>query len=103
MSELPNAWESDEQFWEYVKDNKNLIGIPLTEEQGLDILSALRELYYAIPESPEGAQEMLTLMAITLLASSLGNGDIVINEVMVRAAMEEFDESIGKILDEESK
>lgn len=103
MKELPNAWESDEKFWDYVKEHPNLMGIPLTDNQGLDILSALREIYYVIEEEPDGAKEMITLMAITLLASSLGEGDIIINEITVRAAMEEFEESVEKMLDEESK
>jgi hypothetical protein len=103
MSELENAWETDEQFWNFVGENKKLVGIAISNGQGLDILNALKDIYTTIEEEPESAMRMLTLLGTVIYASSIGEGQQYTNEIQVLSAMENFDASMKEILDEEPK
>jgi len=103
MSELEDAWESDEDFWDFVAENKRMVGLAISDGQGLDILSALRDVYVTIEDSPDSAMRMLTLLGTVIYASSIGEGKQFTDEIQITAAMEQFDTSIKEILDEESK
>jgi hypothetical protein len=103
MSELENVWETDEEFWNFVGENKKLVGIAISDGQGLDILNALRDIYTTIEEEPESAMRMLTLLATVIYASSVGEGRQFTDEIQIASAMEQFDTSIKEMLDEESK
>lgn len=103
MSELENAWENDEDFWDFVGQNRRLVGIAVSDGQGLDILNALRDIYITIDEEPDSAKRMLTLLATVIYASSIGEGRQFTDEIQVMSAMEQFDNSIKEILDEKSK
>ena len=103
MSELENAWESDEEFWDFVGQNKRMVGLAISDGQGLDILNALRDLYIEMDREPETAKRMLTLLATVIYASSIGEGRQFTDEIQVLSAMENFDTSIKEILDEESR
>ena len=103
MSELENAWESDEDFWDFVGQNKRMVGLAISDGQGLDILNALRDLYIEMDREPETAKRMLTLLATVIYASSIGEGRQFTDEIQVLSAMENFDTSIKEILDEESR
>ncbi len=103
MSELENAWASDEDFWEFVGDNKKLVGIAISDGQGLDILNALKDIYNTIEKEPESAMRMLTLLGTVIYASSIGEGKQFTDEIQIVSAMEQFDTSMKEILDEESR
>jgi hypothetical protein len=103
MSEFENAWDSDEDFWDFVGDNKKLVGISISNGQGLDILNALKDIYTTIEEEPESAMRMLTLLGTVIYASSIGEGKQFTDEIQVVSAMEQFDSSMKEMLDEESK
>ncbi len=103
MSELENAWESDEDFWDFVGQNKRMVGMSISDGQGLDILNALRDIYLTIDKEPDSAKRMLTLLATVIYASSIGEGQQFTDEIQVLSAMEQFDTSIKEILDEESR
>jgi hypothetical protein len=103
MSELEDAWASDQDFWDFVAENKKMVGLAISDGQGLDILSALRDVYVTIEDSPDSAMRMLTLLGTVIYASSIGEGKQFTDEIQVTAAMEQFDTSIKEILDEESK
>ena len=103
MSELEDAWASDQDFWDFVGENKKMVGLAKSDGQGLDILSALRDVYVTIEDSPDSAMRMLTLLGTVIYASSIGEGKQFTDEIQVTAAMEQFDTSIKEILDEESK
>ena len=103
MSELENVWDSDEDFWDFVGDNKKLVGISISNGQGLDILNALKDIYTTIEEEPESAMRMLTLLGTVIYASSIGEGKQLTDEIQVVSAMEQFDSSMKEMLDEESK
>jgi hypothetical protein len=103
MSELENAWENDEDFWDFVGQNKRMVGMAISDGQGLDILNALRDIYIEIDKETETAKRMLTLLATVIYASSIGEGQQFTDEIQVLSAMEQFDTSIKEILDEESK
>jgi hypothetical protein len=102
MNESENVWDNPEDFWNHIQSNKKLIGIAVSDEQGLDILNALRDIYLRIDEEPEDAKQMLTMLGLILLASSNGQGEVISNEIAVQAAMEEFDVHMNRMLDEKS-
>jgi len=103
MSESENVWENDEDFWNFVGENKRLVGLSISDGQGLDILNALRDIYVTIEEDPESAMKMLTLLATVLYASSIGEGQQFTDEIQVASAMEQFDSSMKEMLSEEPK
>ena len=103
MSELENAWENDEDFWDFVGQNKRMVGMAISDGQGLYILNALRDIYLTIDKEPDSAKRMLTLLATVIYASSIGEGQQYTDEIQVLSAMEQFDTSIKEILDEESR
>ena len=103
MSEFENAWDSDEEFWDFVGENRRMVGLAISDGQGLDILNALRDIYLTIDKEPDSAMRMLTLLGTVIYASSVGEGKQFTDEIQITAAMEQFDTSIKEILDEESK
>jgi hypothetical protein len=103
MSESENVWENDEDFWNFVGENKRLVGLSISDGQGLDILNALRDIYVTIEEDPDSALKMLTLLATVIYASSIGEGQQFTDEIQVASAMEQFDSSMKEILNEEPK
>jgi hypothetical protein len=103
MSESENAWDNDEEFWNFVGENRRMVGLAISDGQGLDILNALRDIYLTIQDDPEGSMRMITLLATVIYASSVGEGKEFTDEIQIAAAMEQFDTSIKEILDEEPK
>jgi len=103
MSESENVWENDEDFWNFVGENKRLVGLSISDGQGLDILNALRDIYVTIEEDPDSALKMLTLLATVIYASSIGEGQQFTDEIQVASAMEQFDSSMKEMLSEKPK
>ena len=103
MSELENVWDSDEDFWDFLGDNRKLVGITVSDGQGLDILNALRDIYLTIEKESESAMRMLTLLGTVIYASSIGEGRQFTDEIRVVSAMEQFDNSMKEMLDEKPK
>ena len=103
MSESENVWENDENFWNFVEENKRLVGLSISDGQGLDILNALRDIYVTIEEDPDSALKMLTLLATVIYASSIGEGQQFTDEIQIASAMEQFDSSMKEMLSEEPK
>ena len=103
MSESENVWENDEDFWNFVKENKRLVGLSISDGQGLDILNALRDIYVTIEEDPDSALKMITLLATVIYASSIGEGQQFTDEIQVASAMEQFESSMKEMLSEEPK
>lgn len=102
MTESEDVSANAAEMWEYIKNNKRIIGFPLSNNSGLDILNALKDVHDNIDEDPEGAKKMLTLIVTVMLSAVSGHGDEVVSEIQVTSAMENFDESIKEILDEKS-
>lgn len=100
MSESENVSQDEETVWDYIKDNPRLLGLPITEKKGIDLLSALRDIYVVNKIDRTAAQTLLTLLANVLVAASQGDGEEVIEEVMVQDAMINFDNKIREVLDE---
>jgi hypothetical protein len=103
MNESENVWESDEQLWDFIGENKRLVGLQISNGQGLDILNALRDIYVTVDNDPKSAMKMLSLLATVIYASSIGEGQQFTDEIQVAAAMEQFDFSMKEMLDEEPK
>jgi len=89
-----------EAVWNHIEENPLLMGIPLSDSKGLDLLSALRDIYITNKDNQEGAQVLLTLLANVLVAASQGDGEEVVEEVIVTEAMMQFDKQINEVLDE---
>lgn len=103
MIKSEDAWEDKEELesvWLYIKDNPLIMGLPISEDKGLDLLSALREIYETSKKSLENAQILLTLLANVLVGAAQGDGREVVEEVLVQDAMFRFEEKIKEILDE---
>ena len=102
MTELENVWDNIEEFWDFIAENKKLLGISVSKNEGLDILNALRDIYMTVDASPENAKKMLTLLATVLLTTSQGDTKFI-DDIKVEAAMQTFDKSMKEILDEKPK
>jgi len=102
MKKSENAWENEEQdtVWDYIEENPLLLGLPLSENKGIDLLSALRDVYLANQVDQQAAQMLLTLLANVLVAAAQGDGEEVVEEVIVQEAMTKFDSQIKEMLDE---
>jgi hypothetical protein len=99
MSGLENVSHNDD-IWEFIKANPKMLGLPLSDNKGLDILSAMKDIHDTIIPNPEAAAEMLTLLAGVILATVQGDGEEVINEVIVAEAMHKFDTEAKDLLNE---
>jgi hypothetical protein len=101
MSESENVSMDDmEAVWNHIEENPLLLGIPLSDSKGLDLLSALRDIYMTNKNNQEGAQVLLTLLANVLVAASQGDGEEVVEEVIVTEAMMQFEKQVKEVLDE---
>jgi hypothetical protein len=102
MNELENVSDEVQRMWDYIRDNRKILGIPLTNSSGLDILNVLRDVYESIDKDTEDAKRKLTLVATIILSAANGDADTIVNEIRVKSAMENFDDSITEILNEKS-
>jgi hypothetical protein len=101
MSESENVSMDDlEGVWNHIADNPLLLGIPLSKHKGIDLLSALRDVYETNKKDQQSAQMLLTLLANVLVAAAQGDGDEVVEEVIVQEAMAKFDRESRKVLNE---
>ena len=102
MTKSENVWEPEkfEAVWEYIEDNPLLVGLPLSEHKGIDLLSALADVYKATKIDIQTAQMLLTLLANVLVAAAQGDGEQVVEEVIVQEAMMHFDNKVKGVFDE---
>jgi hypothetical protein len=87
-----------EDIWEYIKDNPRLIGIPLSDNKGLDILNALRDIWEL--KTVEAKNSGLKVLAEVMLAAAEGKGNEIVEEVLVQEAMIDIDDNLRVVLDE---
>lgn len=99
MSESENVYQ-DEGIWDYIKAHPKILGLPLSNDKGLDILSAMRDIHETIKVSPKDADSMLTLLAGVILATSQGDGEEILNEVIVAESMNAFDREAKELFNE---
>jgi|688.fasta_scaffold22065_6 hypothetical protein len=103
MTKSENAWEDREEMervWGYIKENPLIIGLPVSERRGIDLLSALRDIYETNKTNTDGAQVLLTMLANVLVAASQGDGEEIVEEVLVQDAMLQFEQKMKDILNE---
>ena len=103
MTKSENAWEDREEMervWGYIKENPLIIGLPISERRGIDLLSALRDIYETNKTNTDGAQVLLTMLANVLVAASQGDGEEIVEEVLVQDAMLQFEQKMKDILNE---
>lgn len=100
MSELGNVFQSNDEFWEHVKENPRMVGIPVSENKGLDLLSALADIREAYRQNVEIGDTMLTLLGTVLMGVVNGEAEQMVEEIIVLDAMEDLDKGLKKVLDE---
>lgn len=100
MSESPNVFQGNDDFWNHVKENPKMLGIPVTEAKGLDLLNALRDIREAYKENAERGDTMLTILGTLLMGIANGDGEQMLEEVIVSEAMVDLDTSLKEILNE---
>jgi uncharacterized protein YtpQ (UPF0354 family) len=99
MSELEDV-SSNSEVWDFIKDHPRMLGLPISDKQGLDLLSAMRDIYVELDVNIDSAKRMMTMLAGVLIASTQGEGDKIIEEVLVQEAMFNIDDNIKDILNE---
>jgi hypothetical protein len=99
MSGLEDASLNNE-VWDFIKENPKILGLPISDKQGLDLLSAMRDVYIELDVNVESAKRMMTMLAGVLIAASQGEGDKIIEEVLVQEAMFHIDDNLKDILNE---
>jgi len=99
MSELEDV-SSNSEVWDFIKDHPRMLGLPISDKQGLDLLSAMRDIYVELDVNVDSAKRMMTMLAGVLIASTQGEGDKIIEEVLVQEAMFNIDDNIKDILNE---
>lgn len=100
MKESENVSLDNEKVWDYIKNNPLLLGLPISNNKGLDLLSAMRDVYLEMDKDIYKAKVLLTLLATVLVATSQGDGNEVIEEVLVQDAMFNLDKELKGVLDE---
>jgi hypothetical protein len=100
MSESSDASTSNEEVWDYIEQNPKIIGLPLTNTKGIDLLSALRDVYIQTKKNPEIGMNLLTILANFLVAAAQGEAEEFIEEVTVLDLMSDLDVELKKVLDE---
>jgi len=101
MSGLENVFRDNDEFWQYVKENPRMVGIPVSENKGLDLLGALRDVREAYQKDTEIGDTMLTLLGTLLMGTANGDGEQMIEEIIVSEAMVDIDNGLKEVLDEE--
>lgn len=86
--------------WDFIKENPKIIGFPVSDTQGLDLLNALRDVHEMIEKKPETAADMLTMIATVMVAAVTGKGNETIEEITVQEAMHRFDKEAKDVLNE---
>jgi len=100
MSESSDASTSSEDVWDYIEQNPRIIGLPITDSKGIDLLSALRDVYVHTKQDPEVGLNLLTILANFLVASAQGEAQDFIDEVTVIELTSDLDTELRKVLDE---
>ena len=100
MKKSENYYPDNNSFWDYVKNNPGIMGLPISESKGLDLLNALRDIREAYIKDAEQGDTMLTLLGALLVGAVEGHGDMMVEEVIVSEAMAKFDCQIKGILNE---
>lgn len=90
----------NDSVWNFIEDNPKMIGFPVSDKQGLDLLNALRDVYNMIKQKPDVAADMLTMIATVMVAAVTGQGNETIEELLVQEAMHRFDTDAKDILNE---
>jgi hypothetical protein len=92
--------QANKPVWDYIKDNPQMVGFPVSDTQGLDLLNALRDVYLEMEFNPKIAAEMLTMVVTVMVAAVAGQGNETIEEILVQEAMHRFDKDSKEVLNE---
>ena len=101
MKESNESFQNDSselEMWNYIKDNPRIAGIPISENKGLDILNALRDIW--VLKTVKEKNISLTILADVILSTVTDSRSVVLDEVLVQEAILTMDEDIKEILNE---
>jgi len=100
MTESTDVSAQENSVWDFIEANPKMIGFPVSDKQGLDLLNALRDVYNMIEENPETAANMLTMIVTVMVSAVTGSGNETIEELLVQEAMHRFDNEAKEILND---
>jgi hypothetical protein len=101
MKESNESFQNDSselEMWDYIRNNPRIAGIPISENKGLDILNALRDIW--VLKTVKEKNISLTILADVILSTVTDSRSVVLDEVLVQEAMLTMDEDIKEILNE---
>jgi hypothetical protein len=101
MKESNESFQNDSselEMWDYIRNNPRIAGIPISENKGLDILNALRDIW--VLKTVKEKNISLTILADVILSTVTDSRSVVLDEVVVQEAMLTMDEDIKEILNE---
>ncbi len=100
MTESTDVSAQENSVWDFIEANPKMIGFPVSDKQGLDLLNALRDVYNMIEKNPETAANMLTMIVTVMVSAVTGSGNETIEELLVQEAMHRFDNEAKEVLNE---
>ena len=100
MNESSDASTSSEAVWDYIANNPKIIGLPISDTKGIDLMSALRDVYMHTKQDPETGMNLHTILANFLVAAAQGDADEFLQEVTVIELTSDLDLELKKVLDE---
>lgn len=101
MTESDDAFLEHENVWDFIRENPKLLGLPISENKSLDILGALTQINECLKaEANTEARTLLDMLVTAMVSAVTGNGGIILEEIEVAEAMENFDGEVKKIFDE---
>lgn len=101
MTESDDAFLRHENVWDFIRENPKLLGLPISENKSLDILGALTQINECLKvEANTEARTLLDMLVTAMVSAVTGNGGIILEEIEVAEAMENFDGEVKKIFDE---
>jgi hypothetical protein len=100
MNESENASTDDNSVWDYIAKNPKIIGLPISDTKGIDLMSALRDVYVHTKQDPETGMNLLSILANFLVAAAQGDVDEFLQEVTVIELTSNLDTELRKVLNE---
>lgn len=102
MNESQTPWGENNVFdWYFSEECKVAVGIPIGNERGLEVISALDSIYTRIEEGDlKEAQELILLFAKMLISVGAKREDLIDGleeELLVRSFNKNFDSFLEKL------
>ena len=101
MSESADALPETSDVWDFI-DNGNVgFLVPLTATKSLDLLSCLHNVHIEMQRDVNLADEYLTSVVTAMVAAAEGQGDKIVDEIIIRDSMANFDQKYYDVIREQ--